>query len=422
MLYSVILVPIGVLFLMVSIILTFVAKRQEKREVVEPTTVQSNAPMPNVTTPLDDQVPAPIKKRWTHKRWIIIGAVLIAGYFFVTNSYLYISTFSKPLGNAGEDGYYVVSYPTHKKIYFYRSPGGGELEFGKGTIEFVDGADVETFTALSPLYAKDKNRVYFTWGYFRDVRTLPDVNPNDFTAIDPYYGHDSDLLYYADYPLIDSNPSDYTFLDKQPTFKHYGGGRRFLYSNDRIFYGDTVITAAKRNATYVISKTLKTSIPCENATELRGGAFFRCTYPDNTSDTSISIDAKSFEIISHNPAAESSYAKDKNHVYYIDRGSCGTTPSGQLGCGGKVLRAVYVVEGADPKTFENTVVQQPARDGSYGTPGNFGYQDGCLLNITAVVKDGETKRVLVQHKTLPAPNVGYGGRCVYYTLGENPKY
>lgn len=415
-------VPFGILVTAIGgaleIILRIIAYVQKKHTA---------SPPPTLTQPQTQTCPTtaavePPKTRRTLKFYgVIVAAVILVGYSVITNSYSYIRNFSEPIEHSGGDGYYVVSYPTHKEIYFYRAPGGGELGFGKSTIAFVNGADPKTFTTLGPLYAKDKDHVYFTWGYFRTVRTLSEANPDEFVAVDPYYGHDSTTIYYGDRALGGSSPTDFKFLDTEPSFKHYGGDPRFLYTNGHIYYADVEISSAKRNPAYVVSAALKSSMPCNNIEELKGGAFSVCAYPNVGSDTTVPIDAASFQIIEHSPAANGSYAKDKNHVYYIDRDSCGENEQGLLSCGGKYLQAVYVVEGADPNTFVSTNAYQPATDRSYGQPGNFGYDNGCVRYIGAVLRNGETQNVLVQHKTLPRPNVGYGGRCVYYTSDENPR-
>lgn len=375
------------------------------------------------------------KHRWVF--WVAI--IVLVGLVLFANSKTYTTSFSEPVGHGGGDGYYRVVFPP--KIFFYgksRGIGGGEL--GPAVLT-VKGADANTFQAVGRLYGKDKNHVYFVWRYFRNPpQIVYGADPESFVEMDPYYGHDAKTIYYGGYSLADSDPDDFKFLDSEPSFKYYGGNPRFVYSNGHVYYGTVKIIGAIRNSTYVVSRTVKPYAPCEGPSELRGGSFYLCKYPnvdvvdvgsvrvdpqtlqfEPYKPNTVPIDPLTFEIIEHYLAADGSYARDKNYVYYIDRSSCGVNQQGLTSCGGEDIQALYVVEGADIASFTNSNVNSPAKDKYYGTSNNFGYQKGCLLYTGAVSSNGETRNVLLQHTSPARPNVGFGGLCVYYTSDEDPR-
>ena len=119
-----------------------------------------------------------------------IGLIVILGVILVSSSYVYIyhsnyyrSTHSINLedGSGVEGctkttsclfytcflckfGYYQVTYPTHKRIFYY-SYSTSEAGHSINTL-FLEGADIDTFKVLNKNYAIDKNTLYsFKYGY-----------------------------------------------------------------------------------------------------------------------------------------------------------------------------------------------------------------------------------------------------------------
>ncbi len=143
----------------------------------------------------------------------------------------------------------------------------------------LTGADLATFTSLGDYYAKDKNNVY-DYG-----RIIQGADVKTFTVLGCYYAKDSQAVYQYGAVVSGANPADFSVPTSSPAC-------------------DTSSSPTSPQWTYSY-----TSMP-----------------------TNVGIDPSTFQPLS------AMYAKDDNHVYFIEQNS------------NPVI--VTPIAGADPKTFQ----------------------------------------------------------------------
>jgi hypothetical protein len=168
---------------------------------------------------------------------------------------------------------------------------------------FSDDIDAATFEIINAHYAKDKNRVYH---YYQSIPSqtithyniLNGADPDTFEALANDYAIDNGVIYKAGVTL--------TGVEDPSTFKSFENNHSLSKDKDNIYY-------------------------------LHGSIWY-------DSDTSMikltDIDPVVFGIIDQPTftVLDRAYSKDKNNVYY--------NLCGKGGCD------IYIIEGADPDTFE----------------------------------------------------------------------
>lgn len=238
-----------------------------------------------------------------------------------------------------EPGYYQVTYPTHKKVFYYRYADSGGLGPYLVTT-FIEGADIKTFKALNINYAIDKNNLYYTGSYFgvREVIKTPHTNlSNTSVFVDgDKYAKDNESVFFAGEKIPGANPSDFNFFVGGQSFYNF----RFALSNGKIFHGNKPVSAVRDGKFFVYTQGKEIPFPCMNQgyyttngdPSIEGN--YQCDITESGEDEKIDIDTESFEVINNQMLP---YVKDKNYVY-----TCST-----IGCS-----ELHVLEGANPDTFD----------------------------------------------------------------------
>jgi hypothetical protein len=299
---------------------------------------------------------------------ILIPVMILftCGYYFIYHSNYYLETYSHKLSFAGEndtcessfickDGYYEVSYPTHKKIFHYRYRDLIISSFSS-YITFLDEADPSTFIALGREYATDKNNFFFTSERVNE----PSVKLNTLKVVSgfDFYARDSDSVYFRGKKLEGAISSDFTFLDKQS--KDSISDRLFSTSNGKIFNGDSQVKFILDGVFNFSSPKNAHSFPCDN--QVKNNNYYTCNLTEFGKSADVEIDLNSFRVLPHKFTDYVTYAVDKNHVYY-----CGT----RIGCS-----SMHIVHGADPNTF---ISKSPEGYYYIAEDKNNEYAQGCIL-------------------------------------------
>ncbi len=312
----------------------------------------------------------------------VVAALMV--YWFVYQSSVYLSTFSHRIGGGEGNGFYVVTYPTHKRVFYFRHWVGGEWFFQTFAMQvgFIEGADPKTFDVLGAYYAKDKNSIFFAFDQSRVVAPIPITG--EIKLLSDYYVANGDSVYFENRELTNARASDFVFLDP-PTaaYENVEAERtfdaRFARSGSSIYYGAEPVTARQDGA--FIKSITHTSIPCTPAEKQYSPGNTVCQLTSDGTDQQVAIDAATFSVLQPTTPLHA-YAKDKNNVYYMERKSYGYCGD----CG-----VVHKVDGADAASFT-----------AGGRDDLHTYANGCRIYETEV-DSGVTRRA----------GVGYG-YCDYF--------
>lgn len=277
-------------------------------------------------------------------------------YIYTSNSYLMANSTNLQTGSGTENckrgagfitlidlylcepGYYQVTYPTHKKVFYYRYDSS---ELGPYIVTtFIEGANIKTFKALNINYAIDKNNLYYIGSYSDDgsVIKTPHTNMSNISVFvdGDKYAKDNESVFFAGEKIPGANPSDFKFFVGGQSFYNF----RFALSNGKIFHGNKLVSAVRDGKFFVNTQGKVIPFPCKNQqyyTPQGGpggeGYPYQCDITESGEDEKIDIDTKSFKVINDQIYP---YVKDKNYVY-----TCST-----IGCS-----ELHVLEGANPSTF-----------------------------------------------------------------------
>ncbi len=259
---------------------------------------------------------------------IFLLLVLSVSYYYVYHSDTYLMAHSKNLqtGSGVEEckkssdlftekylckfGYYQVTYPTHKKIFYYWY---SRSEIGSTNhTYFLKGVDLNTFKVLNKHYSYDKNNLY----HDGQVEQVEGLNLNNIQAVNNHYlKNDSSIFYYSK-KLPNVNPSDFRivnvdypkgYIAPSPSSDLAYEDSPFGIANNQLFYGNKIMKA-------FLGKT------------------------------EVNVDTQSFKILRTQLYL---YAKDNNYVYFLPGEYWGGREPGFL----EEIGYLHVVSGADPKTF-----------------------------------------------------------------------
>lgn len=337
-------------------------------------------------TPISEN---PIKLKYKILAGIFLLLVLSVSYYYIYRSDTYLMAHSKNLQNGSvveeckktkapndpagryecEWGYYEVSYPTHKRIFYFWHLSN---EIGSYIrTYFLEGADVSTFKALNKNYAIDKNNLYSHKNGMDEIIRVPNADPNSVSIFNDAYAYakDSASVFFYNEKLHGANPADFKFVDnKQGYF-----GSQFSLSNGLIFHGSKVVSAVKDGKILVRTQGKEIPFLCKNQRpdSSGGSGDYLCDITESGVDAKIDIDTNSFQVLSNEAYP---YAKDKNYVYM---------------CAGIGCSELHVLDGADSKTF------------------NFGEVRG--FNEDGNIHDGYILGCKVYEGIKPNYNGGYGG-------------
>lgn len=271
------------------------------------------------------------------KHTILMGIVLLlvlsVSYYYIYHSDTYLMTHSKNMqtGSGVEKckisnpffieiylcdfGYYQVTYPTHKKIFYY-SYVRGELGPYLYT-HFLEEVDQNTFRILNKHYSYDKDHLFHD-GQIEEVEGL-DLN-NIQVVNNHYLKNDSSVFYYGA-KLPDVNPKDFRvvnvdypegYIAPDPSSDLAFEDSPFGIANNQLFYGNQIMKAFQ--------------------------------IADSAEKTEVTIDTQSFKFLRTQLYL---YAKDNNYVYFFPKEYHGGTEFGPL----EKIEHLHVINGADPKTF-----------------------------------------------------------------------
>jgi hypothetical protein len=76
-------------------------------------------------------------------------------------------------------------------------------------VEFVQGADPDSFVTLSEYYGKDKSHVYYEWNL------IPGADPQSFKLFDIQWGRDSQDVFLQSTPIHACDPSTFVLLKER---------------------------------------------------------------------------------------------------------------------------------------------------------------------------------------------------------------
>lgn len=172
--------------------------------------------------------------------------------------------------------------------------------------KIMEGADPATFKPKNIFYSTDQNSIFY------EHRFLSHASPASLRILKNYYALDSDSVYWRGLAIAGANPEAFKALGKS-----YARDDRRGYLDGRPFEVEN--PAGFRVIDFLWGYDGR-------------GYYFRGVKVEGA-------DYATFEIVYDGYSSSSSYAKDKNRVYY-----CRT--SGGISVG--------VVEGADPATFKLT--------------------------------------------------------------------
>ena len=174
----------------------------------------------------------------------------------------------------------------------------------------IESSDVSTFEILSPMYAKDKNNVYFTiggggpchsgGGYFT---IIDNADPESFELIYLNIGKDKHNVYYGGDEgvkvLNNADPSSFTVL----TINDGLGGQPYASDIDTVFFSDIEIEDADTNS----------FVPISNVYSKDDNNVYYCQYSgcfDRECKIITDSDPTSFKVSSNDYIG-----LDKNYVY-----------------------------------------------------------------------------------------------------------
>ncbi|HYD93602.1 MAG TPA: DKNYY domain-containing protein [Candidatus Paceibacterota bacterium] len=361
---------------------------------------------------IPDSVTPPTKVSWFERlkgKFVVLLILVLGAGYFIYYSSAYPETFSNRIGGGSGEGFYIVTYPTHQGVFYYR-PCQDSLclsETFKTESVFIDGANAETFQPLGRLYAMDKNSLYYVaWSSSyssRHVVKVPDVDVKSVSLVDEYYVKDSASVFYRDTKLPGADSADFKFLDKAPVLTRSDGSYRYVLSAGKIYYGSEVVRAV-RDGTFIVSVRHQ-HIPCKNRHSLEEEGYDQCDLTESGKDIEVPIDVSTFEIIDHESASMRTYAKDSSHVYYMDNFDCMDEQCSQL----------HIVEDADPATFR---VEQ-VRGWYDAVDSDAVYKDGCrLYGVSASNPSGAALRGEEDKYSVQRWGTHYleQGRCAYLSF------
>jgi len=290
-------------------------------------------------------------------------------YIYYSDTYLMLHSTNLQTGSEVEDcktsssveflcapGYYQVTYPTHKRIFYYWFTSNIQLG-GSAHKIFIEGADIKTFKALNGRYAIDKNNLY-SIGYLRlgEIVKTPSMNLSSMSVFSDaeMYAKDNESVFFYGEKLPGASSEDFRFIHDEESM--FGG--RYALSNGKIFYGSKVVNAVRDGKILVKTQGKEIPFPCKNKRPGPNGNDL-CDITESGEDERIEVDAGSFQVISNE---KYSYVKDKNFVYM---------------CVGIGCTKLHALDGADPDTFNFGEVRSST---SYENNNNHdGYVMGCKV-------------------------------------------
>ena len=292
-----------------------------------------------------------MKKTWLGSLFIL--ALIYSGYYYIYESGSYakkhLTKVNYPYTDCSsdficDDGYYIINYPTHKKIV-HKHYVECQVFCGSFTrqLTFLENVDTDSFKALGREYGIDKSNLYLRGKIIEKHGS----NVDKFNSIAgdgfDFYLKGPNEIYFNGFKLHGSDQNDFRFISKQDN--NTIASALFLITNDKVFFGSTEVQAIRNGKIYTKSfetvKKLNTSF-CDNYQKIReqGMDFYSCNITSSGEDSYVNIDTSTLEIIP-SESYPINYLKDKNYIYY-----CNIT---ETGC-----KTLYVVENANPKTFNES--------------------------------------------------------------------
>ena len=160
---------------------------------------------------------------------------------------------------------------------------------------FLEGVDPDSFKILKTYYAQDKNNLYH--------RSYSVPLTGEVKFLDHEYLTNNGDIYYGISKLAGANLADFTIYNAE-----------YSRSGATIFYRSEPVRAIRSGA--FIKAPGDTTIPCNPLETPYDNDYTICKITPDGKDAVVTIDAQSFTI--GTPDLPTSYAKDKNHVYYVD--------------------------------------------------------------------------------------------------------
>ncbi len=305
-------------------------------------------------------------------------------YLFIYESEPYRAYFSRPVGEYGSN-YYVVSYPTHKRINYSYSVHGFSSD------HILKDSDPASFEILNETYARDKKYVYFgnQNGSPRQIPIAGEVkflNKNYFATGDKIYFNGFELpsgtgvavplddnyvsrgekVYFQNKELVGAVASNFSFVGSE----QYGGAR-LAKSGSSVYLGPAIVEtqrdglflkqsehiplectpdqshtiAAVRErglaAIYGLEETYEEE--SRQGLQERLSGIKVCKITQSGEDERVIVDTETLKVVSISPAGDT-YMKDKDHVYFGYYNS-------DLLYGYATTAFFHVVEQADSSTF-----------------------------------------------------------------------
>ncbi len=134
---------------------------------------------------------------------LIPACVLSTGYQKRDDSYVYATSdegrgyVEHPIANIDAESFQVLNKNGYAKddflVYYHEN--------------IVQGADSNSFVAMTDLYGKDNVHVYY------EDKTIPGADPASFTLFDIQWGKDSQDVYFQNRPIEACDPATFVLLE-----------------------------------------------------------------------------------------------------------------------------------------------------------------------------------------------------------------